>query len=70
MQYLLEYNTFKFDGNFYQQISETSMGTKMAYATVFVHKLEKTLKPLTCIRCIDDIFCPWTHGRHLPPRPH
>ena len=42
MQYILEYNTFEFDGEFYQQICGTSMGTKMApaYATLFMHKLE------------------------------
>ena len=66
MRYILEYNTFEFDGEFYQQTCGTSMGTKMApaYATLFMHKLEteflntQTLKPLTRIRYINDIFCP------------
>ena len=71
MQYILQYNIFEFDGEFYQHICGTSMGTKMvpAHVALFIHKLEteflntQTLKPLTWIRYIDDIFCPWTHGR-------
>lgn len=70
MTYILEYNTFEFNGEFFQQTCGTAMGTKMApaFATIFMHKLEQaflntqTYKPLTWIRYIDDIFAPWTHG--------
>ena len=70
MTYILQYNTFEYNGEFFQQITGTAMGTKMApaFATLFMHKLEQaflntqTYQPLTWIRYIDDIFAPWTHG--------
>ena len=70
MTYILEYNTFEFNGEYFQQTCGTAMGTKMApaFATLFMHQLEQsflstqTYKPLIWIRYIDDIFAPWTHG--------
>jgi len=71
MAYILEYNTFEFNGEHFQQTCGTAMGTKMApaFATIFMHKLEQafldtqTYKPLTWLRYIDDIYAPFTHGR-------
>lgn len=70
MTYILEYNTFEFHGEYFQQTCGTAMGTKMApaFATLFMHKLEREFlstqshQPLAWIRYIDDIFAPWTHG--------
>jgi len=71
MTYILEYNTFEYNGKFFQQTCGTTMGTKMApaFVTLFMHKLEEeflstqTYKPLAWIRYIVDIFASWTHGR-------
>ena len=57
MTYILEYNTFEFNGEHFQQTCGTAMGTKMApaFATTQTHK------PLTWLHYIDDIYAPFTH---------
>ena len=61
---------FEFNGEHYQQIGGTAMGTSLApnYANLFMDRFETRaldgypLKPLVWKRFIDDIFMVWTHG--------
>ena len=63
--------TFKFNEQYYEQISGTTMGTKCApsYAILFMSKFEEDFlakrfyKPLVWWRYIDDIFMIWPHLR-------
>ena len=62
---------FRFNGQIYQQIQCTAMGTKMApsYANLFMDRFEraflaqKPILPLVWKRYIDDILCIWTCTR-------
>ena len=66
---VLTKTAFLFNGEYYEQISGTTMGTKCApsYAILFMGKLEKDflhtqhLSPLVWWRFIDDIFMIWPH---------
>ena len=70
--FILKYNFFKFDNQFYLQIHGTAMGTAFApnYSGVFLGNFENTalcnapnnLQPIIWKRFIDDIFIVWTHG--------
>ena len=62
---------FSFDGQIYEQIQGTAMGTKMApsYANLFMDRFERAflarepIQPLLWKRYIDDILCVWTGTR-------
>ena len=62
---------FNFNGQLFEQIQGTAMGTRMApnYAIIFMHYLETNFlsnypkQPKTWLRFIDDIFMIWQHGR-------
>ena len=62
---------FSFDGQIYEQIQGTVMGTKMApsYANLFMDRFERAflaqepIQPLIWKRYIDDILCIWTGTR-------
>lgn len=64
---ILQQNFFEFDGEVYQQIRGTAMGTRMApaFANLFMADLEEKIldeaeiKPLVWRRFIDDIFVAW-----------
>ena len=68
---VLRCNVFSFDGQIYEQIQGTAMGTKMApsYANLFMDRFEKAflaqepIQPLLWKRYIDDILCIWTGTR-------
>ena len=70
--YILKYNYFQFDKQFYLQIHGTAMGTTFApnYSNVYLGDFENqalqnapnNLQPITWKRFIDDIFMIWTHG--------
>ena len=70
MKLVLKNNFFEFNGEFFQQVRGTAIGTKCApsYAILFLAALEQRLldhhveKPLLWWRYIDDIFLIWTHG--------
>ena len=70
-KFILDHNLFKFQNEHYLQIKGTAMGTPMApqYANIFMDHLEErileksTQKPILYLRCIDDIFTLWTHGK-------
>ena len=63
--------SFEFDGQIWQQIRGTAMGTRMAqsYAGLFMGALERTLlegaavKPLVWLRYINDIYLVWSGSR-------
>ena len=63
-------NSFEFENNYYLQLHDTAMGTKLApsYTNLFMGDLEQNilaqspLKPLVWWRYIDDIFMIWPHG--------
>ena len=69
-EFVLKNNLFEFNGETYQQISGTAIGTKFAppYACIFMDKVEREiidaqeLKPWLWLRYIDDVFFIWTHG--------
>ena len=62
---------FSFDGQIYEQIQGTAMGTKMApsYANLFMDRFEraflaqKPIQPLIWKRYKDDILCIWIGTR-------
>ena len=62
---------FSFDGQIYEQIQGTVMGTKMApsYANLFMDRFERAflaqepIQPLIWKHYIDDILCVWTGSR-------
>ena len=64
-------NVFSFDGQVYQQIQGTAMGTRMApsYANLFMDRFERAflaqepILPLIWKRYIDDILCIWPGTR-------
>ena len=68
---VLKCNVFSFDGQMYEQIQGTAMGTKMApsYANLFMDRLERAylaqepIQPLVWKRYIDDILCIWVGTR-------
>ena len=68
---VLRCNVFSFNGQIYQQIQGTAMGTKMApsYANLFMDRFERAflaqepILPLVWKRYIDDILCIWTGTR-------
>ena len=68
---VLKCNVFSFNGQAYQQIQGTAMGTRMApsYANLFMDRFERaflaqeTIQPLVWTRYIDDILCIWTGSR-------
>ena len=65
---VLKNNVFEFNGDFYEQISGTAMGTRMApaYANIFMHYFETKhlpnapVKPILWKRYIDDIIALFT----------
>ena len=67
---VLKKNFFEFNGEFFQQVRGTAIGTKCApsYAILFLAALEQRLldhhveKPWLWWRYIDDVFLVWTHG--------
>ena len=69
---VLKCNVFNFDGQIYEQIQGTAMGTRMApsYANLFMDRFERAflaqepLQPLVWKRYIDDIICIWTGTRN------
>ena len=64
-------NHLEFNGTFYQQVSGTAMGKKLApsYANLFMTKFEEKyvytypLQPMLWKRFKEDIFFIWPHGR-------
>ena len=68
---VLSKTSFKFNDEYYEQVSGTSMGTICApsYAIIFMDRLEQRflnkefLAPLVWWRYIDDIFMIWPHSR-------
>ena len=68
---VLRCNVFSFNGQIYQQIQGTAMGTKMApsYANLFMDRFERAflaqepILPLVWKRYIDDILCIWMGTR-------
>ena len=70
LELVLTNNHFEFNGEFYHQLSGTSMGTKLApsYANLLMTKFEDKyvctypLKPQLWKMFIDDIFLIWPHG--------
>ena len=68
---VLRCNVFSFDGQVYQQIQGTAMGTRMApsYANLFMDRFERAflaqepILPLVWKRYIDDILCIWPGTR-------
>ena len=68
---VLKNNFSEFNNQIKQQISGTAIGTNGAatYACIFMDKVEtefleaQTDKPFWWVRCIDDIFFIWTHGK-------
>ena len=68
---VLTKNFFNFNGQLYEQIQGTAMGTRMApnYAIIFMHYLETNFlsnypkQPKTWLRFIDDIIVIWQFGR-------
>ena len=72
LELVLTNNNFEFNGEFYHQLSDTAMGTKLAhsYANLFMTKFEDKyvytypLQPQLWKRFIDDIFLIWPHGRN------
>ena len=68
---VLRCNVFSFDGQIYEQIQGTAMGTKMApsYANLFMDRFERAflaqepIQPLIWKRYMDDILCIWTGTR-------
>ena len=65
LQLILKENSFQFNGKHYLQTHGTAMGTKMAFANIFMSATETEIirlssnKPLVWKRYIDDIFSPW-----------
>lgn len=65
MRTILRENFFEFNGQMYQQLRGTAMGTRMApsFANIFMAKLEQKLqentRPRIWRRFIDDIFVAW-----------
>ena len=70
LELVLTNNHFEFNGIYYQQMSGTAMGTKLApsYANLFMTKSEEKYvytypqQPKLWKRFIDDIFMIWPHG--------
>ena len=68
---VLRCNVFSFDGQVYQQIQGTAVGTRMApsYANLFMDRFERAflaqepILPLVWKRYIDDILCIWPGTR-------
>ena len=68
---VLKNNFSEFNNQIKQQVSGTAIGTNGAamYACIFMDKVEtefleaQTDKPFCWVRCIDDIFFIWTHGK-------
>ena len=68
---VLSKTSFRFNDEFYEQISGTSMGTRCApsYAIIFMDWLEQRflsreyITPMVWWRYIDDIFMIWPHSR-------
>ena len=68
---VLKCDVFRFDGQIYEQIQGTAMGTKMApsYANLFMDRFERAFlaqeptQPLVWKRYIDDILCIWIGTR-------
>ena len=68
---VLKCNVFSFDGQMYEQIQGTAMGTKMApsYANLFMDRFERAflaqepIQPLVWKRYIDGILCIWVGTR-------
>ncbi len=66
-------NAFEFNGQIYQQIHGTSMGTPVAstYSNIFMGWLEQQIldtfanNPIIYRRYLDNIFINWTHGKEL-----
>ena len=67
---LSKINFLEFNGDFYQHVRVTAIGTKCApsYAILFLAALEQRLldhhveKPWLWWRYINDVFLVWTHG--------
>ena len=61
--FVLKNNYFEFNGKIKQQISGTSVGTKLAppYECLFMDKIQTAFVEMW-LRYIDDIFFIWTHG--------
>ena len=67
---ILTNNNFTFNDQYYIQLQDTAMGTKMApkYVKIFMHVFEEQLltnaplKPIAFFRFIDDIVLVWPHG--------
>ena len=68
---VLKCNVFSFNGQAYQQIQGTAMGTRRApsYANLFMDRFKRAflaqepIQPLVWKRYIDDILCIWTGSR-------
>ena len=69
MRMIQTMNNFQFDNNYYIQLHETAMGTRMAlvYRNLFMDDLERKLlvqSPLKTFHLVEvhfDIFMVWTH---------
>ena len=73
IKFVLEYNVFSFNDEYFLQVCGTAMGTRMVpcYANIFMAELEENFvsgypyKPLAYYRYIDDIFIIWSHSLDL-----
>ena len=73
IKFILENNVLSFSDEYFLQVCDTVMGTRMApwYANIFMAELEENFlsgypyKPLAYYRYIDDIFIIWSHGLDL-----
>ena len=71
MEFVLNKNSFKFNGDDYLQIGGLSMGSKMApnFADLYMAYFEELyvytyqFKPFFWVRYLDDCFCIFTHGQ-------
>ena len=69
-KFVLKKNYIEFNSKVKQQISGTTIGTKIAlpYACIFMDEVEisfleaQEMKPLVWFRYIDDVPFIWTHG--------
>ena len=65
---ILKFNVFSFDGQIYEQIQGTAMGTKMApfYTNLFMDKFERAFlaqEPIQPLVWKRDILCIWVRTR-------
>eukprot|EP00061_Rhincodon_typus_P005322 g24683.t1 len=78
IRFILEHSVFTFDKKFFNQMHETTMGTRFApqYANIFRHRFEQdffaaqNLEPTLYTRYTDDNFFLWTHSKESLKRLH